>query len=119
MNWELIVSLFAGGGVLYLIVEKLFSRRADKAEAGKSEVERSSETAKLYMEIREIVNSELAPIQAELKEIKDKYCCYREKCEMRIPVKSMLDVDNPELKEFEDEAEEYTEQKIVTRSWKA
>lgn len=93
MNTELLVALLSAGGVCTLIVERLFSRRADKAAAGKSEVEKASETAKLYVEIRTIINSELEPIQAELTEIKEKYCCYRERCKQRIAVKSMLDVE--------------------------
>lgn len=83
------------GGVVYLIVEKLFSKRKDKADAQSVEISNGNEVAELYKKIDEIVQSkvsaetkricdELKEVRNELKEIKSHWCCYRSSCEDRI-----------------------------------
>lgn len=102
MNWEAIISivppLLMTGGVIYLIVEKLFDRRREKAEVKRIEVEMQREAAEssvpmlaMYEEIRKIVAKETDPIQEKLDKaleridtLEKNYCCFREGCEMRI-----------------------------------
>lgn len=83
--------ILGGGGVAYLIVEKLFMRRSDKADAAAKEVQNARDAAHLYSEIDEIVKSKTAPIEAkldkalsELDTIRRRWCCYRQDCDDRI-----------------------------------
>ena len=54
---NVIALILGGGGVAYLIVEKLFMRRSDKADAAAKEVQNARDAAHLYSEIDEIVKS--------------------------------------------------------------
>ena len=80
-----IITLATTGGVLYLIVEKIFSRKKDKAEAKSVEIANGNDVADLYNKIDEIVERKTAPIKTELvdvkgqlEEMKSTWCCYRE-----------------------------------------
>lgn len=99
MSWEtivtLITALLTSGGILYLIVEKLFSRKKDKAEVKSAEIQNGNDVADLYNKIDEIVERKTAPIKSELgevkgqlDEIKSHWCCYREECAQRILYKT-------------------------------
>ncbi len=90
-----VLQLCMTGGVIYLIVEKMFSRRKEKAEAQTIEISNGNDVAELYNKIDEIVQkkitaetkricAELADVKNELKEIKSHWCCYRESCGERI-----------------------------------
>lgn len=95
MNWEAILALVTAvatsGGIVYLVVEKLFSRKKDKAEASSAEIHNGNDVADLYNKIDEIVERKTAPIKTELvevrgqlDEIKSHWCCYKEECRDRI-----------------------------------
>lgn len=92
MDWlEIVTLILSGGGVSYLVVEKMFSRRHDKAAAKGREVETSSQVVDLYKEVDQIVQSKTAPLEdkldkalTELHDIKTHYCCYREQCADRL-----------------------------------
>ena len=96
MEWVEIVSLVLGSGsVTYLLIDKLFSRRHDRAEAKSKEVETGSQILDLYKEIDVIVQEKLRPVMAkqdetlaELLEIKQHWCCYRQQCPERLLYKS-------------------------------
>lgn len=90
-----LMQLCATGGIVYLIVEKLFSRPRDKADTQTIEIANDNNIADLYNKIDEIVQKkitaetkricdELTEVKQELKEIKSHWCCYREECEERI-----------------------------------
>lgn len=88
---EIITLALSGGGVTYLVIEKLFSRRHDRAEAKGREVETSSQVVDLYNEVDKIVQSKTARLEdkldkalTDLHEIKAHYCCYREQCKDRV-----------------------------------
>lgn len=87
MDWSLLTSILASGSVVYLIVERLFDRAKDKADAAKANAEAVGDAIPLYREIREIVKAEVEPLKAELEYLKQHYCCYREECEMRLQFK--------------------------------
>ena len=97
--WVDILAIFFGAGsIVYLIVEKLFMRRQDKADAQAKEIENASNAAHLYNEIDEIVKSKTAPIEAkldkalsELDTIRRRWCCYRQECNDRILYDDDLD----------------------------
>ena len=92
MDWIGILTLvLSGGGVSYLIIEKLFSRRQDKADAHGKEVENSLQIAELYKEVDSIVMSKTKPLETkldkaldELNDIRTHWCCYRAECKERI-----------------------------------
>lgn len=96
MNWnELIISVLGGGGILYLVVDKvldkIFSRRQDNANVKTTTISNGSDLAKLYKEVDEIVQSKTAPIEekldkalAELDTLKTHWCCYRKDCDRRV-----------------------------------
>lgn len=88
---EGIVTIGTTGGVLYLLVEKLFERRKNTAETKTVEISNGNEVADLYNKIDEIVERKTAPIKSELievkgqlEEIKSTWCCYKEGCKDRI-----------------------------------
>jgi len=87
MDWSILTSILASGSVVYLIVERLFDRAKDKAEATKVKTEAVGDAIPLYRDIREIVKAEVEPLKAELEYLKEHYCCYREECEMRLQFK--------------------------------
>lgn len=91
MDANTIVMLFSTGGVLYLLVDKVLdkvlNRKKDKVENETTIISNSNEIAELYSKIDEIVESKTAPICAELKEIKENWCCYRANCKDRLMVK--------------------------------
>ena len=77
-----IITLATTGGVLYLIIEKIFSRKKDKAEAKSVEIANGNDVADLYNKIDEIVERKTAPIKTELvdvkgqlEEMKSTWCC--------------------------------------------
>ena len=87
---DLLALILGGGGVIYLIVEKLFMHRWDKADAKGKEVQNARDAAQLYKEIDDIVQSKTAPIEekldralAELDTIRKRWCCYRQDCDDR------------------------------------
>lgn len=101
MDWsaiiEGIVTFGTTGGVLYLIVEKLFAKKKDNAEAKTVEISNGNEVADLYNKIDEIVERKTAPIKSELievkgqlEEIKSHWCCYREDCTKRLLYKKSI-----------------------------
>ena len=86
-----IITLATTGGVLYLIIEKIFSRKKDTAEAKSVEIANGNDVPDLYNKIDEIVERKTAPIKTELvdvkgqlEEMKSTWCCYREDCQERI-----------------------------------
>jgi len=96
----LAASLCTGGGILYLIVEKLFSKKHDTAEARHKEISAAHDAIPLYHEIRAIVGEEVEkstkPLREELAYIKEHYCCYRAiDCEMRIKSPEDLAISDP------------------------
>lgn len=92
MDWtSLIALLLGGGGVTYLIIEKLFSLRHSRVEVQGKVVENSSQVADLYKQIDDIVMKKTLPLEEkldkalmELLEIKSHWCCYKENCNDRI-----------------------------------
>lgn len=92
MEWvDIALAIIGTGGIGYLIVEKLFARRQDKAVAKATEIQSASDAARLYNEIDEIVRSKTAPIEAkldkaleEMETIKRRWCCYRQECTDRM-----------------------------------
>ena len=58
-----IITLATTGGVLYLIIEKIFSRKKDKAEAKSVEIANGNDVADLYNKIDEIVERKTARIK--------------------------------------------------------
>lgn len=95
MEWSVIITSIIGllstGGVVYLIVEKLFERKKAKADANTVEIANANDIADLYNKIDEIVERKTAPIKDELSEVKGKleeiksnWCCYKEGCTDRI-----------------------------------
>ena len=95
MNWsaiiEGIVAFGTTGGVLYLIVEKLFERKRNNVETKTVEISNGNDVADLYNKIDEIIERKTAPIKSELievkgqlEEIKSTWCCYKEGCKERI-----------------------------------
>lgn len=102
MEWTTIInsfiSLCATGGVVYLIVDKLFARKETKAKIKHQEVENKKETIEygvsmvsIYNEIDKIVESKTKPIQEKLDhaltridDLESNWCCFREDCEFRI-----------------------------------
>ena len=95
MDWsaiiEGIVTFGTTGGVLYLIVEKLFERKRNNVETKTVEISNGNEVADLYNKIDEIIERKTAPIKSELievkgqlEEIKSTWCCYKEGCKERI-----------------------------------
>ena len=92
MDWgEIILSVIGGGGILYLIVEKIFSRRQDAANTKTTTISNGMELAKLYREVDEIVQAKTAPIELkldkaldELEVLKTHWCCYRKDCDDRV-----------------------------------
>lgn len=86
-----IVTLATTGGVVYLIIEKLFERKRSKAETKTVEISNSNDVADLYNKIDDIVERKNAIIKTELREVKQQleeirghWCCYREECNSRI-----------------------------------
>lgn len=83
MNWYELLALFlGGGGVIYLIVEKVLNHRRDS-------IENASSIASLYKEIDGIVQSKTAPIEekldkalVELDGLKE-WRCYKKDCPKR------------------------------------
>lgn len=93
-----IITLCTTGGVLYLIVDKLFERRRNRAETNTVEISNGNEIADLYNKIDEIVERKTAPIKNELaevkgrlEEIKSTWCCYKEGCKERVLYKKRED----------------------------
>lgn len=92
MVWyEILPIILGGGSVIYLIVDRLFNWRHDKAVAHGREIETSSQIADLYKQVDEIVQSKTSPLEnkldkalSELNDIKHHWCCYRENCDTRI-----------------------------------
>lgn len=91
MAWyEILLTLAGGGGITYLIVEKLFTRRRDNADSKGAEIQNASEAAKLYKEIDDIVKSKTQPIEEKLDralvEIGNlrTWRCYRGDCHKRV-----------------------------------
>lgn len=95
MDWsaiiEGIVTFGTTGGVLYLIVEKLFERKRNNVETKTVEISNGNDVADLYNKIDEIIERKTAPIKSELievkgqlEEIKSTWCCYKEGCKERI-----------------------------------
>lgn len=88
---DILALVLGGGGVIYLIVEKIFMRRIDGADAKGREVQNARDAAALYNEIDEIVKSKTEPIEAkldkalsELDTIRRRWCCYRQDCDDRM-----------------------------------
>lgn len=87
----LIASLCTAGGLIYLVVEKLFARRQDKADADKQVISNGNEVADLYLKIDQIVESKTKPIQDKLDvalgridDLEENWCCWRKNCKDRI-----------------------------------
>ena len=88
---DILALAFGGGSVIYLIVDKLFMRRIDGADAKGKEVQNARDAAALYNEIDTIVKSKTEPIEAkldralsELDTIRRRWCCYRHDCDDRM-----------------------------------
>lgn len=102
-------ALTGTGTLLYLLIDKKVLSKGEKAQAEGQEkdnqakdVDTGLNAINFYKEIREVVNEELKEAQkplidelilvkgqfedvkTELKTIKDNWCCYRDRCEMRI-----------------------------------
>lgn len=101
MDWSAIigalVTISTAGGVLYLIVERLFDRKKDNASTTAVEISNDNDIADLYNKIDEIIERKTAPIKRELvevkgqlEEIKSTWCCYKEDCDSRILYKKTL-----------------------------
>lgn len=96
MDWTTIIVtaitvMCASGGIFYLIVDKMFTRKLDLAEVQNRKIANGNDVADLYNKIDEIVERKTRPIQDKLdatydrmQEMEAHYCCYREDCEMRI-----------------------------------
>lgn len=99
MEWLTIIgSLCTTGGIIYLIVQKMFDKRKDKADVKHKEVLSKKETVEygitmvsIYNEIDKIVESKTQPIQDKLDhalsridDLEENWCCFREKCKMRL-----------------------------------
>ena len=107
MDWNslltIITTLGVSGGAIYLIIDKLFARRDDAAAAHSKEIANGNDVADLYNKIDEIVERKTRPIREkldktyeEMKNMEQRYCCYRNDCEMRI--RSKYDaVDNGDI----------------------
>lgn len=87
----LVTALCTSGGVVYLLIEKHYSRKKDDADAVTTEVSNGNDVADLYNKIDEIVERKTAPIRNELvtvkgqlEDLKSTWCCYREDCSQRI-----------------------------------
>lgn len=94
----LITALCTTGGIIYLVVEKLFSRKQDREDVKHQQVENKKETIEygitmvsIYNEIDKIVESKTAPIQDKLDQaltridnLEENWCCWREDCPQRI-----------------------------------
>lgn len=109
---SLVLQLSTTGGIIYLIVERFFPTRGEKAKAKTIEISNDNSIADLYNRIDEIVQKkitaetrriceELTEVKKELKEIKSHWCCYREECAERILYKRR---DYQVLKSIEDES---------------
>lgn len=98
---EIIIPLFSGGGVIYLLIQGWLERKKNREEIKSHQVENVEKTVsygipmiEIYKEIDKIVDSKTSPILAELKTtreemetLKNTYCCYREICDMRMRTK--------------------------------
>lgn len=93
--WQIIVgalvTLCSVGGVVYLIVEHLLNKDKTAEEVKQQQVENVKQAVEygipmveIYKEIDKIIEAKNAPILAELKEIKENWCCYREACAHRV-----------------------------------
>ena len=94
MGWEGVVAIVSGvcttGGVIYLIVERLFDLGKNKAEVRASKIHNGNDVADLYDKIDSIVERKTAPIKSELADVKYKleeitstWVCYDEECVKR------------------------------------
>lgn len=101
MDWGALItvigSIFTAGGVIYLIVDRLFDLRKNKAEVKSSEIHNGNDVADLYDKIDSIVErktapikSELAEVRSELQDIKSRWCCYKHGCKDRILFKDEI-----------------------------
>lgn len=94
MDWGALITVigpvFTAGGVIYLIVDRLFDLRKNKAEVKSSEIHNGNDVADLYDKIDSIVERKTAPIKSELagvkyklEEITSTWVCYDEECVKR------------------------------------
>lgn len=90
--------LCGAGTLIYMIVDKSLLSRGEKATAASTEkdnqqkdVDTGLKALDMYKEVREIVKEEQKPLLEELtavkehlRDIQENYCCYRDKCDLRI-----------------------------------
>lgn len=81
---ELIGIAIGSGSIVYLLVDRITTRKQYKIANGSS-------TAKLYQEIDAIVQTktkaledEVTDLKLQVEDLKTNWCCYRDPCEMRI-----------------------------------
>lgn len=110
---SLVSSLLVSGGVVYLVVEKLFSRKQDQAEAKHREVESVRDTVEygipmisIYNEIDKIVEGKTRPIQDKLDmalkkiDVLEENACFKRDCPTRISKKKHLERLENEAEKF-------------------
>lgn len=101
---SLVSALCVSGGVIYLVVQKLFERAKDKAEVRQQDTESKRATVEfgipmiqIYNEIDKIVESKTAPIKEKLDtaldkiEILEENACFKKECVSRVTKKSYLE----------------------------
>ena len=79
-----IITLATTGGVLYLIIEKIFSRKKDTAEAKSVEIANGNEIDEIVERKTAPIKTELVDVKGQLEDMKSMWCCYREDCQERI-----------------------------------
>ena len=96
----MVTALCTTGGIIYLIIEKLFSRREDNAKAKSSEIQNSNDIADLYDKIDSIVERKTAPIRGrladmekKLEELTSRWVCYKD-CPERVLYKKDICIAN-------------------------
>lgn len=96
VDWTQVLT---SGGVCYLILERLFDWGKTQAEVRRAKIENAASAFPLYTELREIVRSEVEPVREELEYIKEKWCCFRDNCEVRLPFALADDKTKQDYKE--------------------
>jgi len=112
MEGSVIVSIISAlccvGGVVYMVVEKLMDKPKTNAEikqmdesVKKDSIDTGLQALQFHQQFEEVIEARVekavAPvlenqerIVAELRDIKENWCCYRDNCNMRIKHKDMI-----------------------------
>lgn len=138
MNWDILFErvpdVLVSGGVVYMIVQSLLTRRKYKAEVNHmkgenkaQDVETSGKVIDVYKEVQTIVDAKVEPIQRETKELRKEltetkaslartlakledleknWVCYNSTCSVRIR-KRPCDILTETLNDVTDEAKSY------------